>query len=219
MYNVVWVELCHVLPICCPLQDHNWKYSLSYRGLKLCSQNWPLFESLRAVLLYFVVWIFGCVPLPAASFSPVLYIYIDLKGLQAKLKHELVLSLVTFQVTLCCWCLWELCPIPSVISFGMLNLFMCLFPTSIPRSSLFSLQEGRSPCVSMAHQLSGGCSLGVGNVAGALDRAARPWGTVLRTWTQSSLWVCLLVAANYNCKFALKIKFCLKSNFCLGAAL
>lgn len=96
----------------------------------------------------------------AASFSPGLYISIDLKGLQAKLKLGLGVQPGNFLSNLVLLVSLRAC-VPSVISFGMLNLFLCLFPSSVPSSSVFSFQEGRSPCVSTAHKLSAGRSLGL----------------------------------------------------------
>lgn len=212
MYNAIWVELCRVLPIWYSLQDHNWRYSLSYLGLELSFQNWPLFEPLGCFAVFFCLG-FLVVSLPAASFPPVLFICIDLKGLQAKLRHVLGYSLVTFQVTLCCWFPWELV---SSLWSALECLIYVLVSNQYPWLQSLFLPGGQESLCAWPTSCLQGVPWGQ---AGALDHAARPWGSVLRTWTQPSLWVCLLVAANYNCKFALKIKFCLKSNFCLGAPL
>lgn len=159
MYNAIWVELCRVLPIWYSLQDHNWKYSLSYLGLELSFQNWPLFEPLGCFAVFFCLG-FLVVSLPAASFPPVLYICIDLKGLQAKLRHVLGYSLVTFQVTLCCWFPWELVsPLWSALEC-LIYLCACFQPVSLAPVSFPSRRAGVPVC--MAHKLSAGRSLGVG---------------------------------------------------------
>lgn len=71
-----------------------------------------------------------------------LYICVEVKGLQAKLRHELGVQPGNFSsnsvllVSLRAY-------VPSMISFGMLNLFMCLFPSSIPSSKSVFLPGGQ----------------------------------------------------------------------------
>lgn len=180
----------------------------------LSSQNDPslsLSRLLYCILLFGFLVVLCCLPFPSAAQMhwP--------KGTSGKAGAWIGSSAWQLWVTLCCWFPRELTS-PLWSALGRL-IYVCagfqavsLAPVSFPsRRAGVPVSAWPTSCLQGVP--------GAGSEAGALDHAARPWGSVLRTWTQPSLWVCLLVAANYNCKFALKIKFCLKSNFCLGAPL
>lgn len=194
---------------------------MAHLGLKFCcllgiDSSVSLSRLLYCILWFgFLVvgccWVVGCPP--SLTQFEVLYVWIDLRRLQAKLKQELGVlpgSFSSYFVLLVSSRAWS--PLWSALKC-FIYLHTCFQPVS-PAPLSFPSGARESVC-----QHDPQAVLGAGDKARAHERAARPWRTVLRTWTQPSLWVWLLIAANYNCKFALKIKFCLKSNFCLGAAL